>query len=258
MLSLVDTHSHIHDVSDFKLSSDDIIKNALGVGVDKIITVGTDVDNSIEAVEFAKKYSQVFALVGIHPGVDSNQNVSHLENLIKSQLNDKNKKLVGLGDIGLDYHYKPYNREEQIGVFEAQLELAVKYNLPISFHVREAFDDFWPVFDNFKGLRGMLHSYTDNVKNMEKGLARGLYISLNGILTFNKELELNKVFAQVPLNRVVFETDAPYLAPKPYRGKENQPSYVYEIAEYFAKKRDTTLDKMSKITTKNSDTIFKL
>lgn len=253
-MKLVDTHSHIHDISDFDLTTDEIIDNSLKAGVDKIITVGTDVKNSIEAVEFAEKHNEVFALVGIHPGIDMEQDIDNLEKIIKSG----SKKIVGLGDIGLDYHYKPYDREKQIKVFEAQLELAVKYNLPVSFHVREAYEDFWPVFDGFKGLRGTLHSYTDNIENMEKALSRGLYISLNGILTFNKERNLNKVFVQVPLNRVIFETDAPYLAPKPYRGKENQPAYVREIVEFFAEKRGISLEEVSKVTTENAQNLFNI
>lgn len=254
MTNLIDSHSHIHDVSDFDLATNEIINNSLKAGVNIIITVGTDVKNSIEAVEFAEKHNEVFALVGIHPGIEMEQKVDELEELIRSN----SKKLVGFGDTGLDYHYKPYDREKQIKIFEAQLELAVKYDLPVSFHVREAFDDLWPVFDGFKGLRGTLHSYTDNIENMEKALSRGLYISLNGILTFNKESELNKVFTQVPLDRVIFETDAPYLAPKPHRGKENQPTYIHEIAEFFSKKRDIPLAEISKITTENVRKIFNI
>jgi TatD DNase family protein len=166
--------------------------------------------------------------------------------------------LRGLGDIGLDYHYKPYDRARQIKLLEQQLNLAVKYDLPVSFHVREAFDDFWAIFDSFPKLRGTLHSYTDNLENMEKGLSRGLYISLNGILTFNREAELNKVFVQLPLDRALLETDAPYLAPSLYRGKTNQPAYTRAIAETLAQKRCITVKEIAKITTKNAKNLFNL
>jgi TatD DNase family protein len=273
-MNLIDTHCHIHDTEDFDISPAEILKNAAAAGVDRIITVGTDVENSQKAVEFAKNHPNVFALIGIYPYTETEQDISQLEKLIllcHSGLDPESRQkatwipdqvrndiVVGLGDIGLDYHYKPFNRQKQIKLFEQQLALAEKYDLPVSFHVREAYDDFWPVFDNFKKLRGTLHSFTDNVENMEKGLSRGLYISLNGILTFNKGSELNKVFVQVPLNRVLFETDAPYLTPIPYRSKKNQPAYIAEIAQYFATKRDVNLAELSALTTKNAESLFSL
>jgi TatD DNase family protein len=289
-MNLIDTHCHIHDTEDFDISPAEIIKNAATAGVNRIITVGTDVKNSQKAVEFAQNHPNVFALVGIYPYTETEQDISQLEKLIllrhsvrstrHSGLDPESRQkaawtpdqvrgdargsvvrndiVVGLGDIGLDYHYEPHNRQKQIKLFEQQLSLAEKYDLPISFHVREAYDDFWPVFDNFSKLRGTLHSFTDNLENMEKGLSCGLYISINGILTFNKGSELNKVFVQVPLNRVIFETDAPYLTPIPYRGKKNQPAYIAEIAQYLAAKRDINLAELSTITTQNAETLFGL
>jgi TatD DNase family protein len=280
-MSLVDTHCHIHDVEDFDLSTEEIIENAAAARVDRIITVGTDVENSRKAIEFAQKHPNVFALVGIYPSVETEQGVDELEKLIlqrqagqpprHSGLDPESRQkgtwipgqarndiLVGLGDIGLDYHYKPFDREKQIERIEQQLGLAEKYDLPVSFHVREAFDDFWSVFDNFPKLRGTLHSFTDNVENMEKGLSRGLYVSLNGILTFNKGSELNKVFVQLPPERVIFETDAPYLTPVPRRSEKNQPAYIAEIAQVFASKRGINLAELSDITTKNAESLFGL
>jgi TatD family hydrolase len=336
MMNLIDTHCHIHDVADFDLPTAEILRNARDADVGQIITVGTDVQNSRQAVEFATQHEGVFALIGIHPGVETEQNIDELEEIIRSchsgldpesrknkldgivrasrpsktashpgltrasrrvQLGaadvfegsealtcssslraqrsnpadrtildrhgdksprDDTGKLRGFGDIGLDYYYKPYDRARQIKLLEQQLDLAVKYDLPVSFHVREAFDDFWAVFDNFPKQRGTLHSYTDNLKNMEKGLSRGLYVSLNGILTFNREEELNKVFVQLPQNRVIFETDAPYLAPKPHRGKANQPAYIRDVAEFFAVKRGIAPEEIAKSSTKNAKKLFNL
>jgi TatD DNase family protein len=293
MMNLIDTHCHIHDVADFDLSTAEILRNAREAGVGQIITVGTDVENSRAAVEFAAQHDGVFALIGVHPGVGSEQNVAELEGIVRASGLSKTASrrvftvgvpenirksaerktraadvfgspetftspVCGLGDIGLDYHYQPYDRARQIKLLEQQLDLAVKYDLPISFHVREAFDDFWAIFDSFPRLRGTLHSYTDNVDNVKKGLSRGLYISLNGILTFNREEELNKVFVQVPPDRVIFETDAPYLAPKPYRGKINQPAYIRDIAEFFAQKRGIALEETAKNSTKNAKKLFSL
>jgi TatD DNase family protein len=194
----------------------------------------------------------VFAQIGVHPNTPGEQNVAELEELIAEY------HPVGFGDIGLDYHYPPLDRQRQIRLLETQLELAQKYNLPVSFHVREAFEDFWAVFDNFPKLRGTLHSFTDNVENMEKGLSRGLFISLNGILTFNKGSELNKVFVQVPLERVIFETDTPYLAPVPHRGKTNQPAFVADIARFWAGQRGLGVERIAEVTTQNAVGLFGL
>ncbi|MDR3125780.1 MAG: TatD family hydrolase [Candidatus Nomurabacteria bacterium] len=251
-MSLVDTHCHIHDTVDFDLSAEEIVQNALEAGVDRIITVGTDVNDSLAAVKFAEKYQAVSALVGVYPLIETAPNIEEFDKIIIQY------RPVGLGDIGLDYHYQPYNRNKQLKLLENLLNLAQKHDLPVSFHVREAFDDFWAVFDNFPKLRGTLHSYTDDVKNMEKGLSRGLYVSINGILTFNKSAELNKVFVQVPLDRIIFETDAPYLAPAPHRGRKNQPAYIAEIAQFFAAKRAVDFAQIAEITTKNAETLFRL
>jgi TatD DNase family protein len=256
VVNLIDSHCHIHD-ADFGLLVGEALELARENGVTQMITVGTGVDNSRLALDFATIHDGVFATVGIHPGVDGDENVDELAAVIANlTLQSGATKLVGLGDIGLDYHHQPFDRDAQIKLFEQQLDLAAQYNLPISFHVREAFTDFWPIFDNFPGLRGTLHSFTDNLDNMEKALSRGLYISVNGILTFNHEPELNKVFDQVPLENILLETDAPYLAPKPHRGKINQPAYVRDIAAVLAAKRGKTIDEIAEITGRNTENLF--
>jgi TatD DNase family protein len=130
--------------------------------------------------------------------------------------------------------------------------------LPVSFHVREAFADFWPILNNFSGIRGVLHSYTDNLTNLEKALGRGLFIGVNGILTFNKEPELNRVFAALPLNSLLLETDAPWLTPKPHRGRINQPAYIRDIAEFYATQRGLDPAELAGITTKNTQTLYEI
>jgi TatD DNase family protein len=220
--------------------------------VDRFITVGTDVKNSQIAVDFAAQHSAVWALVGVHPSVTTEQDIVQLEEIITRH------HPVGLGDIGLDYHYRPYNRQQQIALLVRQLTLAEKYGLPVSFHVREAFDDFWAIFDSFRQLRGTLHSYTDNQSNLEKGLSRGLFVSVNGIATFNREPELARAYDAMPLDRLMFETDAPYLAPKPFRGKQNQPAYIRQIAEFWADKYKLEFSQVAQTTTENVKKLFKL
>ena len=139
-----------------------------------------------------------------------------------------------------------------------QIEYALAHDLPISFHVREAFDDFWPIFDSFHGIRGVLHSFTDTSKNLLKGLERNLFIGLNGISTFTKDASQQALFDTIPLDSIVFETDAPFLTPKPYRGKINEPAYVKNIAEYHANRRGMSLDHIATASTNNAASLFGL
>lgn len=256
-MNLVDTHCHIHDAQ-YEWPKD-VLDKARENGVTKMITVGTSISDSKAAIEYARKHEDVFAVIGIHPSGDESvqaSDVDDLETLIQQE--KSTGKLVGFGDIGLDYHYKPYNRAKQIKSLEGQLGLAVKYDLPVSFHVRDAYEDFWPFFDNFNKLRGALHCYTGNLENMKKALERGLYVSINGIVTFNKDSELNKVFEQIPTERILFETDAPYLAPKPFRGKTNQPAYIFNICEAFSKMRGLDMETIAKISSQNVADLFEI
>jgi len=253
-MELVDSHCHVHDKQ--YNWPDDVLKRSFENGVKKIITAGTSVDDSRAAIEFASEYDGVYATVGIHPGEDISsiaEEVAGIANIIDAS---DRKKLIGLGDIGLDYHYKPYNRAQQIKLLENQLDLAQKHDLPISFHIRDAYEDFWPIFDNFKALRGTLHCFTDNLQNMKKALSRDLYISVNGIATFNKDEKLNEVFDQLPSEKLLFETDAPYLSPNPFRGKTNQPAYIFNICEFWAKSHNLDTEEVAKISRQNVVDLF--
>jgi len=165
-------------------------------------------------------------------------------------------KLVAIGEIGLDYFYMHSPRLVQIKALEQQLDLALKHNLPIIFHVREAFEDFWAIFDNFHGLRGELHSFTDSQIHMEEGLKRGLYIGANGISTFTKDEKQRAMFAAIPATKLLLETDAPFLTPVPFRGRVNEPAFVRNVAEHHAKIRGLSLEDIATITTANATALF--
>ena len=150
-------------------------------------------------------------------------------------------------------------KEVQVKAFEEQLDFALQNNLPVSFHVRDAFDDFWPIFDNFGGrLRGVLHSFTDTKKNAQKGMDRGLYIGVNGISTFTKDEDQKALFTELPIDRLLFETDAPFLAPKPWRGKPNEPAFIFDIAKYHAEARGISIKDIASATTTNAKELFAL
>jgi len=178
---------------------------------------------------------------------------------------DIDTKIVAIGEIGLDYHYQDEpSHDEQKELLKRQIELALKHDLPIIFHVREAYDDFWKVLDDFgersKKIRGVLHSFTDTMENAREGLRRGFYISVNGISTFTHDKSQKEVYVSIPLDRLLLETDAPWLTPYPLRGKVkiNQPAYVKEIAEYISKTRNVPIEKIADITTKNAHRLFNI
>jgi TatD DNase family protein len=287
VMQLIDTHCHIHE-STYPLDTAAVLKRAHEAGVDKMICVGTSEQSSREAINFAAQHDGVYASIGVHPhdmkdGWEEIRRLVHFTGTVHSgngfadvasQLATAvdissnegipqssttiSPKLIAIGEIGLDYFYTHSPREMQIKALEEQIDLALKYNLPIIFHVREAFDDFWPIFDNFKGIRGELHSFTDTTTHLEQGLKRGLYVGVNGISTFTKDEKQKTMFAAIPLNRLLLETDAPFLTPVPFRGKVNEPAFVRNIAESSALIRGVSLEEIATMTTANAETLFAL
>jgi TatD DNase family protein len=245
---LVDTHCHIHE--SYELPIDEVLERAAQAGISRYICVGTSEESSQLAIEFANTHPESYASIGVHPH-ESNQGYNHIAGLAKNA-----PKLVAIGEIGLDYFYTHSSKEVQIEALKYQIEVALENDLPIIFHVREAFDDFWPIFDSYEGIRGVLHSFTDSVENLEKAMQRGLYIGVNGISTFTKDEAQKATYDSVPLNRLLFETDAPFLTPAPLRGKVNEPAYVKIVAEYHANRRGLSLEEIASATTANARTLF--
>lgn len=163
-----------------------------------------------------------------------------------------------MGEIGLDYFYEHSDKAAQIKVLRAQIELALAHNLPIIFHVRDAFDDFWPIFDSYTGVRGVLHSYTDSYANFQEAIKRDLYIGVNGIMTFTKVAEQLQVAKEVPLQKLLLETDAPYLTPKPLRGTVNEPAHVSLVTVFLADLRKESATDIADATTTNARHLFSL
>ena len=249
-MQLTDTHCHIHE-SSYPLASRDVLARAHEAGVTRMICVGTNEKSSEEAAAFAQNHEGVYFSIGVHPH-DTKDGWEKLEALTKAP------KLVAVGEIGLDYFYTHSPREVQLAALEAQLDLALQHDLPVIFHVREAFADFWPVFDNFKGIKGELHSFTDTLEHLEQALKRGLFIGVNGISTFTKSEAQRAMFASIPLERLLLETDAPFLTPVPFRGKVNEPAFVRHIAEFHADIRSLTVDEIAGTTSVNAQTLFNL
>ncbi len=247
---LVDTHCHIHDSREYGEHQQAAYEASVNANV-AMICVGTDTHSSGEAVQFSKTHALAWPVIGVHP-----HNAAEGFESIAQLLIDEKQSIIGIGEIGLDYHYHHSSEKAQQRVLEAQMQLAVDNNLPISFHVRDAFDDFWPIFDNFHGIRGVLHSFTDTPQNAEKGLARGLYLGVNGISTFTKDAAQAQFFTAISPANMVLETDAPYLTPKPFRGKMNIPAYVENVAEYHAHARGIPYESLAHTTTANAVALF--
>ncbi len=249
-MQLVDTHCHVHE-SSYPLDRGGTLRRAKDAGVSRLVCVGTSERSSEEAISFAVAHDSVFASVGVHPH-DTKDGWKKIADLAEAE------KVVAVGEIGLDYFYTHSPRDIQIMALEAQIDIAVKANLPVIFHVREAFDDFWPIFDNFHGIRGELHSFTDTKEHMEQALSRGLYIGVNGISTFTKDESQKEMFASIPLERLLLETDAPFLTPTPFRGKVNEPAFVEKVAEHHALIRGMSVTDVAQATTANAHALFAL
>lgn len=251
-MKLIDSHCHIHDTEFFGDNREEVYQRAIRDDIG-MICVGTDERSSVEAVKFASEHKNTWAAIGVHPH-DTKDGWGQIEQLLKVS----DKTIVAIGEIGLDYFYNNSPRETQIRGLEEQLQLAVDYNLPVSFHIREAFDDFWPIFDNFHGVRGVLHSFTDTQENVDRGFSNGLYVGVNGISTFTRDTSQQKMYQNLPLDRILVETDAPFLTPHPLRGKMNEPGYVKLVVDFWAQKRDISFDNFANSTIQNTKNLFGL
>ncbi|MFZ3009606.1 MAG: TatD family hydrolase [Candidatus Microsaccharimonas sp.] len=246
---LVDTHVHIHE-SIFELDAIEAIDRARADNVTKIICIGTSEESSRQAIDFANGKEGIFASIGVHPH-DTKDGYANIDALAGSS-----DKIIAVGEIGLDYFYTNNPKETQIAALESQIKTALAHDLPIIFHVREAFDDFWPIFEKYKGIRGVLHSFTDTQAQLERALAHGLYIGVNGISTFTKDEAQKAMFDAIPLDRLLFETDAPFLTPSPFRGKINEPAFVRIVAEYHAERRGISVEEIANATSANAHALF--
>ena len=248
---VIDTHCHIHDSEFFLENREEAYEVSREAGV-SMVCVGTNVQSSQEAVEFCRTHEASYPVVGIHPH-DAGDNKSED---IRALVETNRDKIIGIGEIGLDYFYDHSPREVQMERLREQLQIASDYNLPVSFHVREAFEDFWPILDEFPGITGVMHSFTDTKENAEEAIKRGLYIGINGISTFTREAWQQQLYAGLPLEKIVLETDAPFLTPKPFRGKMNVPAYVGRVAEHQAMLKNVSPTDVMRITTANAKSIF--
>lgn len=252
MLNLTDSHCHLNH-ADFGDDADAVVQRALDAGVSRLVTIGTRLEDTAELIALTRKYPQVFATVGVHPEYVAERDVSADE---IAQAATSDEKIIALGEAGFDYFYDPDTREAQRKLFKNHLTAARETKLPLVIHTRCAERDTIDALTEFPDVTGVLHCFSSNAELAKFGLEQGWYLSASGILTFKKAQELRGIFADVPLNRLLVETDAPYLAPVPYRGKRNEPSFVVKTAEMLAEIKGVSLEELAKITTENFLTLF--
>ncbi len=262
-MKLFDTHAHYYD-SRFKEESegaDVLLKEIFSGDVDRIINVGTNLENNVTCLEMAKKYAGLYAAVGIHPSdcADMPESaVAEFAEFLEKYSDFKTHKIVAIGEIGLDYHFEPFDKDKQKFFFREQMKLAEKWNLPVVIHDREAHGDCFDMILNFPNVRGIFHSYSGSVEMARELTKRGWYISFSGVATFKNADRVREVVASVPDDKLLIETDCPYLAPHPMRGKLNHSGYIHYTAEAIAAVRELSPDALAELTYKNADRLFGL
>lgn len=252
---IVDTHSHVDMIEG--ITTEEVIQNAHDAGVDKII-LPCAYPRDIEKInELTLKYKEFYGLLGVHPS-EARDWTDDLADKIRT-ITAENKKIVGIGEIGLDYYWDKSFNDVQKDVFIKQIQLANELNLPICVHDREAHLDTLNILkEHNNGSKVVLHCFSGSVEFMRECLREGIYIALGGVVTFKNAVKAKEVAQAVPLDKLLLETDAPYLAPVPFRGKENQPSYTRLIAEEIAKLREISVEEVERQTTLNAHHIYNL
>ncbi len=285
-MELFDSHAHYNDEK-FNIDKEEVLKEIYESGITKLICVGYDVESSKKAVEIANNYEFIYGAVGIHPSdipggsdyKDNNieQQIAIQEKIqidkknvnFETELNKqleqieklaKNPKVVAIGEIGLDYHWDKENKEDQKLAFKKQIELANKLDLPIVIHTRDAIYDTIEILkqEKISNNKGVLHCCPLNVDLVREGLKLEFYISFAGVITFKNAKNVEEIVNMVPLDKMLIETDSPYLAPEPHRGTRNDSRNVKYIAEKIAQIRNISVEEVAKITYENAKRLFKI
>ncbi len=246
---LVDSHCHLN--KEFFDNIDKLREDAFKSRVGMYISAADSLSSCYEMLELASLYEDIYIALGIHPE-HCNDDYDEYENILISNLN--NKKLVAIGEIGLDYYYGKDNKEQQIKIFERQLALAEKYNMPVVVHSRDATLDTIECLKKYK-VKGVIHCFSGSLQTALEYIKMGFYIGVGGVMTF-KKANIKEVIKEIPLDRILLETDSPFLTPEPYRKYRNEPKYIRIIAEYLANIMNIDIAEVSKVTRKNVKDVF--
>lgn len=253
-LPIIETHCHLDYLKEMEVSQ--VLEKAAGVGVEKVITIGVDPENLAKVRKLVEQHETVFGTQGIHPH-DAEAYTPECEAEIRQHI--VHDKMLAVGEIGLDYFYDNSDRAIQRQVFEQQLQIAIDHNKPVVIHTRDADEDTRAILKNFAPQmkhKGVIHSFTSGLPLAEYCLSEGFCLGFNGICTFNKAENVREVVAATPMEQILLETDAPFLTPIPYRGKENAPFYLPFIAEKVAEVKEVGIEELLKQAYVNSLRVF--
>ncbi len=252
---LIDTHAHL-DFEEFDKDREQVIRRAFSNGVEKIINVGCNCERSQASVDLAHKYDNIYASVGVHPHDSAKKGIKEVCQMIYQWAKDP--KAVALGEIGLDYFHlqKESDKSIQKKVFRAQLDIAKELDKPVILHCRDAYEDMLDILKKDRINRGVSHCFLGTKEAARRYLELGFYLSFTGVITFKNAGEVINVIREVPIERIMVETDAPYLAPEPYRGKRNEPAYVRQVAEKIASLKEMGLNEIEMATTENAEELY--
>lgn len=249
---IIDTHAHIDMLEDPELS----LKEAQEAGVEEIIIPGADSRDFDKIIKFTQNYDKIYALVGVHPEYADEFNDEIAKKVL--EFAENNPKVVGIGEIGLDYHYTKENKDKQKKMFITQLEIAKMLNLPVVVHDRDAHFDTLEILKQEKIQKALLHCFSGSVEFAKECINLGYKIAIGGVVTFKNAITIKEVVREIELENIMLETDCPYLTPHPFRGMENSPKYIGFVAKEIAKIKNITYDSVCSETSKNAREFFNL
>ena len=261
---LFDSHAHYYDArfeSETEQGADAILAELFSADVGHVINVGTNLENNPKCMAQAARYADMYAAVGIHPGDCApykREAMDEFRAFLAEHSDFKKHKIVAIGEIGLDYYWEPYDKEHQLYFFREQMKLAEEVGLPVIIHDREAHGDCFDVALEFPGVKGVFHSYSGSAEMARELVRRGWYISFSGVVTFKNANRVREVVKSVPLERMLIETDCPYLAPHPMRGKLNHSGYLHYTAECIAETLGLDVDTVVHETAQNAKRFFSI
>ncbi|MGF6905690.1 TatD family hydrolase [Fusobacterium sp. PH5-44] len=252
MKLLTDSHAHL-DSDAFDDDRDQVIKR-ISENMDFVVNIGYDIKSSLKSIEYAKEYEFIYAVIGVHP-ID----IAEYNDKIEKRLLElgKEKKVLAIGEIGLDYHWMTTPKEVQMDAFRRQMEIARMLNKPVVIHTRDAMEDTINILEEFSDITGIIHCYPGSVEIAER-MKKNYYFGIGGVLTFKNSKKLVEVVREIEIERLVIETDCPYMTPVPYRGKRNEPIYTEFVAKKIAEIKNISYEEVLAITNKNAREVYKM
>ncbi|HAZ36533.1 MAG TPA: hydrolase TatD [Clostridiaceae bacterium] len=253
MDNIFDSHAHYDDEA-FNEDREEVIQKIQNAGVKRVLNCSSSIKSMYTTLELCKKYDFIYGAFGVHPefALDALQNKNKIGDILSE------KKAKAVGEIGLDYYYEGYDRETQIKSFKEQMDLARSFNLPVVIHSREAFEDTLNVIKEFKGVKGVLHCYSGSVEFAKEVLKCGYYLGFTGVITFKNAKKAIEVLKSLPKDKILVETDCPYMTPEPNRGKRNDSSYLLHTLNKMSEVLNITYSEAAKLTFGNASELFKI